>query len=218
MMAYDSEGGRGAAVAARRNPLLAGLTTAINRLIRTDEKIAYRIAELGDCSIAFRLKRSGYTVLARVAEGGVSLSGEPARADVTITGTPADFLAMAKTQRDGSALAAGRVEIEGDLAIAQQIQALMADTSIDFEGLLAARTGDVFARQVGRGVRAGIGWARNAHATLERDLSEYLRFELGLLPLREDIETFVSECAEVAGDVDRLRARVQRILRQRASS
>lgn len=217
-MAYDSERARGAAAAVRRNPLLAGLTAAINRLIRTDEKTAYRVAELGDCSIAFRLKRSGYTVLARVAAGGVSLSSEPARADVTITGTPADFLAMAKTQRDGGALAAGRVEIEGDLAIAQQIQALMADTSIDFEGLLAARTGDVIARQVGRGVRAGISWARYAHATFERDLSEYLRFELALLPLGEEIETFVSECAEVAGDVDRLRARVQRIIRQRAST
>ncbi len=217
-MAYDSEGGRGAAADTRRNPLLAGLTAALNRLIRSDEKTAYRIAQLGDCSIAFRLKRSGYTVLARVTQGSVSLATDAAYADVTITGTPADFLAMAKTQRDGSALAAGRVEIEGDLAIAQQIQALLADSSIDFEGLLAARTGDVVARQLGRGVRAGIGWARNAHAAIERDLSEYLRFELELLPRREDIETFVSECAEVAGDVDRLRARLQRISRQRASS
>jgi ubiquinone biosynthesis protein UbiJ len=218
MMAYDSEPQRGRQSAARRNPLLAGLTAAINRVILADEKTAYRVAELGECSIAFRLKRSGYTVLARVTHGAVSLSSDTDRADVTITGAPADFLAMAKTQRDGSALAAGKVDIEGDLATAQQIQALMADMSIDFEGLLAQRTGDVFARQVGRGVRAGIGWVRYAHAALERDLSEYLRFEVGLLPVREDIETFVSECAAVAGDVDRLRARVQRILRKRAAS
>ena len=218
MMAYDSEGRRGAPAAVRRNPLLASLTTAINRVIRTDDKTAYRIAELGECSIAFRLKRSGYTVMARVAHGEVTLAGEPARADVTITGSPADFLAMAKTRRDGGTLAAGRVDIEGDLAIAQQIQTLMADTSIDFEGLLAARTGDVFARQVGRGVRAGIVWARHAHATIERDLSDYLRFELGLLPVREDIEAFVSECASVASDVDRLHARVQRIIRRRGAS
>ena len=218
MMAYDSEVQRGQPAAARRNPLLAGLTAAINRMIRTDEKTAYRVAQLGECSIAFRLKRTGYTVMARVAHGAVSLSSDPARADVTITGSPADFLAMAKTQRDGTPLAAGKVDIEGDLATAQQIQALMANMSIDFEGLLAARTGDVFARQVGRGVRAGIGWVRHAHAALERDLSEYLRFELGLLPVREDIEVFVSECASLAEDVDRLRARVQRIARNRASS
>ena len=218
MMAYDSEARRGQAVAARRNPLLAGLGAAINRVIRADEKTAYRVAELGECSIAFRLKRTGTTVMARVAHGAVSLSSDPERADVTITGSPADFLAMAKTRRDGSPLAAGKVDIEGDLATAQQIQALMADMSIDFEGLLAERTGDVFARQVGRGVRAGIDWMRQSHATLERDLSEYLRFELGLLPVREDIETFVSECAALAEDVDRLRARVQRIARKRASS
>lgn len=217
-MAYDSEVRRGAAATRGGNPLLTGVAAAVNRLIRTDEKIAYRIAELGDCSIAFRLRRSGFTVLARIAHGEVNLSAATARADVTITGTPADFLAMAKTQRDGGVLAAGRVEIEGDLAIAQQIQTLLADTSIDFEGLLAARTGDVFARQVGRGVRAGLGWARQAHATFERDLGDYLRHELAVLPRGEDIETFASDCTALAGDVDRLRARVQRIMRQRGAS
>lgn len=216
-MAYDSELHRGRHTAARPNPLLTGLTAAINRVIRADEKTAYRVAELGECSIAFRLKRSGTTLMARVAHGAVSMSGDTGRADVTITGSPADFLAMAKTQREGSVLAAGKVDIEGDLATAQKIQALMAELSIDFEALLAERTGDIFARQLGRGVRAGIGWVRNAHAALERDLSEYLRYELGLLPLREDIETFVSDCAAVAEDVDRLRARVQRIMRNRTS-
>lgn len=216
-MAYDSELHRGRHTAARPNPLLTGLTAAINRAIRADEKTAYRVAELGECSIAFRLKRSGTTLMARVAHGAVSMSGDTGRADVTITGSPADFLAMAKTQREGSVLAAGKVDIEGDLATAQKIQALMAELSIDFEALLAERTGDIFARQLGRGVRAGIGWVRNAHAALERDLSEYLRYELGLLPLREDIETFVSDCAAVAEDVDRLRARVQRIMRNRTS-
>ena len=182
----------------------------------SDLKTASRVAELGECSIAFRLKRPGVAVMAHVAHGAVSVSGNGGRADVTITGSPADFLAMAKTQREGSVLAAGKVEIEGDLATAQKIQALLADMSIDFEALLAERTGDIFARQLGRGVRAGIGWVRNAHAALERDVSEYLRYELGLLPVREDIETFVRDCATVAEDVDRLGAKVQRIVRNRA--
>jgi len=194
----------------RFDSTLGYATRLINRLVQSDEKSAYRLAEMGQCSIAFCLRRSDYTIVANINDGAVSLSHDCVDADVTIRGGPADFAAMARTQRDGTALAAGKVDIEGDLAIAQQVQALMADMSIDFEALLARRTGDIVARQIGRGVRAGAQWLRQSHAVIERDVGEFLRHESRLIPAREEVERFIAERAALGEDVDRLEARIKR--------
>jgi ubiquinone biosynthesis protein UbiJ len=179
--------------------------------------LAYRVAALDRSSICFKLRRGDFAVLARVEGGVISLSADQSvAADVTIIGGFADFLAMVKTQREGTALAAGKLEIQGDLATAQQIQTLLASASIDIEGLLGEVTGDVFARFVGRGVRGGFKWMLDAHDVAERDISEYLQFESRLLPTSPEIDGFVRDCAALAGDVERLHARVIRVIRSRA--
>jgi len=191
----------------------------LNKLIRSDEKLAYRVHSLGTCSIRFRLRRADAGVVAFVAGGALQLSlDQSVVADVSLTGDLADFLAMARMQRDGTPLAAGKVDIQGDLATAQQIQSLLANSSIDLEGLLAEVTGDVFARMVGRGIRGGVAWMRETHRLLELDLSEYLRFEARLLPSASEIESFVQDSGALASDVERLHARVMRIARARTQS
>jgi ubiquinone biosynthesis protein UbiJ len=178
--------------------------------------LAYQAQCLGTCSIRFRLRRAELGVVVLVQDGRFDLSFDQSlRADVSITGNVADLLAMAKTQREGTALAAGKVDIEGDLAVAQQVQSMLATMSFDLEGMLAEFTGDVFARMIGRGARGGMAWIREAHRVLEGDLSEYLRYETRLLPSAPEIESFVHESATLANDVERLRARALRIARSR---
>ena len=152
-----------------------------------------------------------------VHAGEVRLAGDTAaEPDVTITGGIADFMQMARSQRDGTPHAAGQVDIQGDLASAQQVQALLADTTIDFEAMLAVVTGDVAARQVGRGLRAGLGWYQNAQRVIEQDVGEYLRYEARMLPDHDTIEAFVRERTALGEDVDRLAARIERLKRRRS--
>lgn len=200
------------------NPLLSRITLMLNRSLRSDEKTRYRLAELGDCTVAFKLRGADTAVIVDIRDTELSLStnraGEP---DVRIEGGFADFVAMARTQRDGTALPAGKVEIQGDLATAQQIQSLIAEASIDWEEALAQWIGDIPARQFGRLLRGGFDWARRTGEALERDVGEYLLYELRLLPTQREIEQFVQDGADLAAGVERLQARAERIRRKRGA-
>ena len=202
-----------------KNLLLARLSSLLNRAIEFDEKTRYRIAELGDCSIAFQLRGANARILVTISNGELSLSSNlETKPDVRIEGGLTDFIAMARTQRDGTTLAAGKVEIQGDLATAQQIQTVIAEAAFDWEELIASRTGDVLARQIGRGVRGGISWVLASGKILERDVSEYLHYEQRLLPTDREIEHFVQEGTAIAAGVERLQARISRIQRRRGQS
>ncbi len=198
------------------NPLLERLGVLLNRAIELDERTRHRITELGNCSIAFKLRGSDARILVTILNGNLSLSSDhETKPDVQIEGGLTDFIAMARTQRDGTTLAAGKVEIQGDLATAQLIQSVIAEAAFDWEELIASRTGDVLARQIGRGVRGGVSWIRATGKILERDLSEYLRYEQRLLPTDREIEHFVREGAAIVAGVERLQARISRIQRRR---
>lgn len=198
------------------DPLLERLNDMLNHAIKFDEKTQYRLNELGTCSIAFKLRNTDTSVFVTIRDGDLSLSGDiGTKPDVQIEGGLTDFIAMARTQRDGTTLAAGKVEIQGDLAIAQQIQTVIAEAAFDWEELIAHRTGDVLARQIGRGLRGGFNWVQATGAIFERDIGEYLLYEQRLLPTISEVESFVQDGAAIAAGVERLTARIARIRRKR---
>jgi len=198
------------------NILLGRLTRVLKRMIELDDRTRYRLAELGNCSIAFKLRNTEARLLVTILKDDLHLSIDmTTKPDVQLEAGLVDFIAMARTQRDGKALAAGKVEIQGDLATAQLIQTLIAEASFDWEELISTRTGDVLARQIGRGVRRGARWMRATGKILERDIKEYLHYESRLLPTYRDIKHFIQEGESVVEGTDRLQARIARLQRRR---
>ncbi|MFT4560599.1 MAG: ubiquinone biosynthesis protein UbiJ [Gammaproteobacteria bacterium] len=206
-------------ISALTKNMIERMNDLLNRTIQDDEKTHYLLRELGRCSIAFKLRGTGSALTASIDNGSVVMSrGTESTADVSIEGSISDFIAMARTQRDGTSLAAGKVSIQGDLATAQNVQTLIAGASFDWEELIARRTGDVVARRLTRGVQSGLSWLQHAHSAVERDMDEYLHYELRLLPTAREIEEFIQRGAVIAADVDRLKARIDRLHRLRKSN
>ena len=214
----ETKGDTGSVSGAGLRPL-ERLSLLVNRAIRRDEKSHYRLTSLGACSIAFKLRGTELMLIASLNCGTVtllpSLEGKP---EVQLEGGIADFLAMAQTQRSGASLAAGKIAIQGDLAIAQNIQSLIAEATFDWEEIIAERTSDVFARQIGRGLRGTLNWAKQTRLVLERDLGEYLNYEKRLVPSAREIEAFLQSSNAIASDIERLEARIVRIQQKRMRS
>jgi ubiquinone biosynthesis accessory factor UbiJ len=207
---------RRASITGWTNSAIEQLNVLLNRTIQGDEKTHYLLQELGRCSIAFKLRGSDSAVTAGIDNGTVTMfRGIEGSPDVLIEGSVSDFIAMARTQRDGTSLAAGKISIQGDLATAQNVQTLIAGASFDWEELLARRTGDVVARRIARGVQSGVSWLQHVHRALERDMDEYLHYEVRLLPTAREIEEFIQRGTVIAADVDRLQARIDRLRRMR---
>lgn len=130
-------------------------------------------------------------------------------ADVVISGTlPA--LVRANFARDG--LPEG-VRIQGDAALAQRFQHLLAEADFDWEEQLARRVGDLPARRLGGLVRGMAEHGRQVFAALETTAVEYLREEAELLPRRREVARFLGEVDALRDDVERLEARLRRLER-----
>jgi ubiquinone biosynthesis protein UbiJ len=198
-------------------PLERLLNAALNRVLALDSAAMMRLARLEGRTLAIRLRDRDWHAHAVVQQGQLELRrAAPGAVDVTITGRVADFVALARANRRGEALGAGRVEIMGDLAIAQDVQALLAELDIDWDEWLAGYVGDVAAHRLGRAVRGAAGLAGSSARRLEQDLGDYLRHELELVPLRPELEAYGREVYALADAVERAAARVRR-LRERAA-
>lgn len=201
------------------DPLLARLedavSVALSRLLRTNTDTATRLAALEGSVIEIALKGSARRAYALPGAHGVTLKRRhEGVVAVKVSGRVADFLAYARASRRGDSLGAGRIEIAGDLAIAQQVQALLADLRIDWEELLSRTIGDVPAHQVGRAARALFALGKQALAKFERDTADYLKYESRLVVSRAELAQFGRAVFTLADDIERLEARIKRAPRR----
>ncbi|MEQ8230533.1 MAG: SCP2 sterol-binding domain-containing protein, partial [Gammaproteobacteria bacterium] len=165
---------------------------------------------------AVRLRERDWQAFAVIHQGQLELRQlAPGAVDVTITGRTADFVALARANRRGEAIGAGRVEIMGDLAIAQDVQALLAELDIDWDEWLAGYFGDVAAHRVGRLLRGAAGFAGDTAKRFEQDAGDYLRHELALVPQRAELEGWGRDVYALADAVERAAARVRRLQAKR---
>ncbi|MGR8919954.1 MAG: ubiquinone biosynthesis accessory factor UbiJ [Gammaproteobacteria bacterium] len=188
------------------------VSRAISRLLELDVDTAARLARLEGHTMLVRVSDSEWQ-LALCIEGGRLELGDAGQREpeVVITGRVSDFLALARARRRGETVGAGRIEISGDLAVAQDVQALLEMLEVDFDELLSSYVGDVAAHQIGTAVR-GLGRAAGGGARrFEQDLADYLKHEIELLPQRDEVERQRDAIFTLADDVDRAAARVRRL-------
>jgi len=192
------------------------IARVINRLLELDSELAARLTPLQGQVLEVQFKGPDRSVYVSFEDARVSLSGLAAtEAQVSIRGTPLALLAMAREENRQQALATREVEIIGDLGLAQQIQALLTELHLDWEELLSHYTGDVLAHQLGRAVQGLSSWGRQTRQTLEQDVSEYLRYEAGLLPAHAEVHAFLDGVDTLSADSERLQARLRHLLARR---
>lgn len=194
--------------------IVAGLEATVNRYLRLDPDSPPRLAALDGKVIAIELDGLGQTVYLVPGVAGVRVverhEGEPA---VWVRGTP---LALLRQWR-GDPAVGGEVAIEGDIAVGQAFQAILARVDIDWEEQLAKAVGDVAAHRLGNLWRGLRGWGQRSADTLARDGAEYLQQELYALPPRPAVEQFLGAVDTLREDADRLAVRVERLRRRVAA-
>jgi ubiquinone biosynthesis protein UbiJ len=188
----------------------------LNRHLRADEAAAAQLAALAGRSLELRLGRLGVNLCVAIEADGVLLASRSLHpADVVIEGNLTDLLAMARAHRAGETVPAGRVRIQGDLSTVRQLEAAFDVLGFDLEASLARVLGPIPARQVARVIAGLLGFLRQAHASLERDLAQFLLEEKRLVPTASDIESFGADALRLDMDLDRVAARLARLERRR---
>ena len=189
------------------------LEEAVNRVLQLDTATRARLAELTGKVI--RLRAAGdspFEIFVLPEEHGVRLRTEHEREpDVTLTGDIPVILRFAARRLLPEVVAAGEVQISGDIALGQRFQKILEQADIDWEEQLARVLGDVPAHQLGNALRDLGGWTRQTLRTLQQDLGEYLQEESRLLPVRPRVTAFRQSVDRLARDLDNLEQRLARL-------
>jgi len=198
-------------------PLQAALQPIVSRLnrnIRETTPALELCRELHGTVVAVRVRDTALSAYFRVADDAISVSGnyedEP---DVAISGSLLTLARMAGNAGE-DAIRDGSLELSGDAQKAQGFQRLLAMAKPDVEEELSGVIGDVAAHRLGAMAR-GVGrWARDARSTMGANVREYLQEESGDVPSRYEVEKFAGQVNVLRDDVDRIEARINRLLRR----
>ncbi len=196
----------------------ATLEQLLNQAIRLDPETPKRLSPLHGRVIELQLVGLGLSLYLIPEPNGIQLlSAFEGEADCTLRGTPLDLARMRGSQESANQLFRGSVEISGDSHLAQQFGDFLAGLDIDWEEQLSKLTGDVIAHEIGNATRGLLSWGRSQSQTFEHNLQEYLQEELRLTPSRLEIDPFFSDVDGLRDDVERLEARIARLVREAAS-
>ena len=185
----------------------------INRILRFDPDTLARLAELQGKVI--RLRASGdrpFEIFVLPDESGLRLHSRHDREpDVTLAGDIPVIFRFALRRIIPDVVAAGEVQISGDINLGQRFQRLLEQADIDWEEPAARVLGDVAARQLGNALRHLGGWTRRSLHVLGEDAAEYLREESRLLPSRSRAEAFRQAVDALRFEAERLESRLERL-------
>lgn len=192
--------------------LAAALESALELYLRQDPDAARRAGALQGKVIALCITGTGLTLYFLPAADGVQvLSRYEGPVDTQLSGSPLGFARLALDRRE-DALFQGAVQIDGDTDTGQMFQELLSDADWDWEEQLSRVTGDVLAHRAGELARHARQFFEASRETLFQDSSEYLQEEARLLPTRVEVTYFLGDVDRLRDDVERLQARVQRLI------
>jgi len=194
---------------------LRPIASLLNRNISESTPARELCLKLSGTVVAVRVRNTAlaayFIVSDEVLEVVTSSADEP---DVVITGSIITLARMAG-QSGESAVRDGSLDLTGDAETAGEFQQLLSFAKPDVEEELSGIVGDITAHRLGE-IARGVGrWGRSARSTMGANIREYLQEESRDAPSRYEVDTFSSNVSTLRDDVDRVEARLNRLLKDR---
>ncbi len=194
---------------------LAALERLLNRALALDPQSSAALAKLEGSVFSLHSTSPPFQAYLLPTAGGIELLGYW-EGDVTtlVRGEAADFAALATTSDPAAALINGNLSLKGDSGPLLELQKIVAALDLDWEAPLVDTLGDVAGHQLAQGFRGLFNVSRQAHASFERQLEEYIHEEGRLSPPRLELEDFYSDVGALSERTDRLAGRIERLRRR----
>ncbi len=196
--------------------LLRPVAAMINRQIDMKTPARELCEALDGRVFAMRVPDTALAAYFVAADGRILLSGNYSDdPDVVLSGSLISLARLAGPEGE-DLIMDDAIGISGDAVLAKQFRTLLRYGRPDFEEELSGLIGDVAAHGIGDFFR-GVGeWARDAGATVQQDIGEYLQEENQAVPARWESDEFRGRVNALRDDVAKLEARLSKLERERA--
>lgn len=199
--------------------LLAGVERSLALAIQQDPLTAQRLAALQGRVILIQSRAPALCIYLLPDSEGLRLANHhEGEVDCSLS-APASLLArLALSSERQQLLQMPELELSGDTQVLVQLQNIFADLHIDGEAALARWLGPVAAHAIGRFARSGRSWLGTSRDSVQQSVAEYLTEEGQQLVGRAEADAAAAQIHELRLQLDRLDARVQRLLQPDSGS
>ena len=130
---------------------------------------------------------------------------------VTINGTLIAMAAIAVNAKESISFSGTGVNVSGNLDTLHQLNKIMGDVDIDWEGALAEIIGDIPAHLIAKGIRNSAVIRKDIVTRASSGLVEVAQEEFNLTPSKNEFEAMIPDIRQLSSDADRLAAKVKRL-------
>ena len=196
------------------NNLLGLAEIGSNRLLSMDPDVIQRCRDLQGKCIEIHISDLDYRLYCYPGSWGIRFGQDKPSGEInaSISGRLMALINLSVQPHKISTSIRERININGDAAVAQQLQKLVSELDIDWEEQLAGYTGDVLAFQIHKQARGFVNWLGQSSKSLLQTSSEYIREEKRLSPTQVEFERFHDQVTELKQDVERSEARLRLLL------
>ena len=184
----------------------------INKILSLDKETCYELCKFDKQVIAFEFENTQTKIYITPSENGLNIDNKCNKdPDVLIKSSPTNFLKTMLPSKYGMADFPVDMQVVGDITLAQDFQKIMRNLDIDLEDPLSKLVGDTLAYQIGQFMRKAGNITFKTVETLMVDISEYLRFEIEMLPDELLMSEFCKEVDFLRDETELTSKRIDRL-------
>jgi ubiquinone biosynthesis protein UbiJ len=191
------------------------IANLINNALHYDPAAQRAIEELSGTQIVIESLAPPFRAAVLLDNGLISMALDPVEAgDITLSGKLVPMVALALKMRSSTTLAGSGVKVSGDTRILQQTSHALEQLDIDWQSALADVFGDVAAHAMGSAIRSATRSIHENSRRMVKSAAEVAQEEWRLTPSMAEFERFSVRVRLLATDVERLEARIARLLQR----
>jgi ubiquinone biosynthesis protein UbiJ len=191
---------------------LEGAETLINAALTKDPASKQALIKLEGQVLLVESTLPPLTIAVEPTATGIQLHDNwDGNVTVTINGTLIAMAAIAVNAKESISFSGTGVNVSGNLDTLHQLNKIMGDVDIDWEGALAEIIGDIPAHLVAKGIRNSAVIRKDIVTRASSGLVEVAQEEFNLTPSKNEFEAMIPDIRQLSADADRLAARVRRL-------
>ena len=191
---------------------LEGAETLINAALTKDPASKQALTKLEGQVLLVESTLPPLTIAIEPTATGIQLHDNwDGNVAVTINGTLIAMAAIAVNAKESISFSGTGVNVSGNLDTLHQLNKIMGDVDIDWEGALAEIIGDIPAHLIAKGIRNSAVIRKDIVTRASSGLVEVAQEEFNLTPSKNEFETIIPDIRQLSADADRLAARVKRL-------
>jgi ubiquinone biosynthesis protein UbiJ len=190
---------------------LEGVERLINSALEYDPISAKALTQMNGQIIRIDSTMPPISISIEPADQGVKLHSERQEDNaVTVEGTLVSMVGVALSSKESMSFSGTGVKVSGNLDTLNQLNKIIGNLDIDWEGALAQIIGDLPAHLFAKTVRNSAAFKTEATARATSAIVEVAQEEFKLTPSKNEFETIGPQIRRLSSDVDRLTARVKK--------